>query len=84
MASFKRDRVLIFVWRHNNPTIETFSQVFYITMCPYPLMYLSKNKYFFFVVSRVLFFPCSGCFQDVPQMPHERTVRTLHAHIGMY
>lgn len=45
-------------WRDKHATSETFSQVFFIPMSLYPLMYLDKKKikiFFFFVVRHCSF-----------------------------
>lgn len=47
-------------------------------MCPYPLMYLSKNKYFFFVVSHVLFSPVLAVSKMFPRgFMNERCVHSV-------
>lgn len=61
-ATFKKDWVPIFVWIDEHATILTFSQMFFIQISLYPLMYLDKIKnkgfVFFFVVSHGLFLGC--------------------------
>lgn len=80
-VTFKRDRVLIFVWwRDKHATIETFSQVFFIPMSLYPLMYLDKkrNKDFFFLRGQLR--PLSPLCFSTEQPLHSFTSHCLLVH----